>query len=135
MYESKWFSWAFSPAEVVIYQNISSGDWAGFLKHRSVRRNFSAFQTSFKLGFFVYNRSTLRRLCSDFLFDCFKWNSIFARFTGYNHWNWFVLWWWKQEAKYAHSWLLLTRWRCLFNLATCLADVWKHFKSCMAELN
>ena len=34
---------------------------------------------------------------------------------------------WKR--KYADSWLLLTRWQCLFNRETsCLTDVWKYFK-------
>ena len=55
------------------------------------RRNFRAFKTGLKFGFFVYNCSSLRCLCSVFLFDFSEWNSTFAWLTEYriyNYWKW-----------------------------------------------
>ena len=138
MCESKWFFWV-TPS---IYQSMHSSNLAGFLTHRSVRRNFRAIQTTFEVWVSCIYSPHFTKFVFFFSVWFFKWNSalgqhfaIYIEYRIYNHWNWIVLWWKHRKRKYADFWLSLAIWQCLLNRDTCLPDVWKHFKYWLSSSN
>ena len=80
-----WFFWTFTPAKVVIYQNIHLNDLAGFLNHAPTckRRNFPPFNQVWSLGFLC----AVAAIYDDFvrIFRLIFWNGIepLATFTEY----------------------------------------------------
>ena len=86
--------------------------------------NFAPFKQDWSLGF-LCTTATLPLQCGVQPF------AKFAEYRIYNHWYWFVLWWWTQEVKmckflaFIDHMTMFTQWRNFLLVST---DVGKHFK-------